>query len=218
MKHETVEILYKYLPADAVEDVFYWLEKKKIHFKITKNRKTKLGDYKPPINYPTHRISVNYNLNRYEFLITFIHELAHLIVYEKYGIYITPHGIEWKMEFKNLMLPFLKKKIFPDELNSLLYKHLQNSKASSNADVALTRALKRYNKPIETSGLKKSTVYLEDIPTGDIFSYENKRLFLKMGKRRTRYSCKEISSGRIFLFHPLAEVLPATDMNTDTRL
>lgn len=206
MENSTKDILRKYIPEEAVEAVYYWLERKKIHLKITKNRTTKLGDYKPPIGYPTHRISINHGLNPYAFLITFVHELAHLIVFEKQGHGVRPHGKEWKTEYRNLMMPFLEKNIFPDTLAALLNKHLQNSKASSSADIKLMRALKAYdNKPHSD---KMGTLFLEDITTGSQFLYGKERHFVKMEKRRTRYRCKEIDTGRVFLFHPLAEVIP----------
>ncbi len=206
MENSTKDILRKYLPEAAVETVYYWLDRKKIHLKITKNRTSKLGDYKPPIGYPTHRISINHDLNPYAFLITFVHELAHLIVFEKKGRRVRPHGKEWKIEFRNLMNPFLEKNIFPDDLSGLLSKHLKNSKASSNADIMLTRVLKSYdNKPCSD---EKSTLFLENIITGSEFLYGKERHFVKMEKRRTRYRCKEVDTGRFFLFHPLAEVIP----------
>ena len=42
--------------------------------------------------YNNHRISVNGNLNKYSFLITLIHELAHLLTFTQYKNRVDPHG------------------------------------------------------------------------------------------------------------------------------
>jgi predicted SprT family Zn-dependent metalloprotease len=42
-----------------------------------------------------HEITVNSNLNKYKFLITLIHEISHLVAFEKFGRNIKPHGNEW---------------------------------------------------------------------------------------------------------------------------
>ncbi len=212
-KEETIKILKRYLPEGSVDTVYYWLEKKKIHFRISRKRSTKLGDYKPPVRYPNHRISVNHNLNPYAFLITFTHELAHLLVYEKYGNTVKPHGNEWKREYKALMIPYLENNIFPGELKKALMIHLENSRASSNTDIALTKILKTYDKKEYLTGA--GSVYLETLSEGERFVFGNNRIFLKLEKRRTRFRCKELKTGRLYLFHPLAEVIPLNNTTND---
>jgi hypothetical protein len=207
MKNDTKETLKRYIPEVAVDDVYYWLENKKIHLKITRKRTTKLGDYRPPIGYPTHRISINHDLNPFAFLITFLHELAHLLVYEKHGRVKMPHGIEWKREYKNLLVHFINKGSFPDDISKALSKNIEKSKASSSADLELTRVLKKYDNNGNDNSDNAAIIFLEEIEEGEKFIYGRNRLFLKMEKRRTRYRCKELSTGRIFLFHPLAEVI-----------
>ncbi len=216
MKQETIAILLKYFPEAAIDDVYYWLVAKKVLFRISKSRKTKLGDYKPPVRCSTHRISVNYDLNPYSFLITFVHELAHLLVYEKYGRRVNPHGFEWKTEYKILMMSFIKKEIFPQQLKIVLVNHIQKSKASSNSDLLLVKELKKYDKNL--SGKHPEQTYLENLPFETEFIFGNDRRFIKLEKRRTRFLCNEISSGRDFLFHPLAEVVPLKKTATDTNL
>ena len=48
------------------------------------------------------------NLNPYRFLMTLVHEVAHLVAFQKYGRAIKPHGKEWKFTFQTLMLPFIR--------------------------------------------------------------------------------------------------------------
>jgi predicted SprT family Zn-dependent metalloprotease len=72
------------------------------------------------VNGKNHRISVNGNLNKFSFLITLLHELAHLLAFENYGNRIQAHGKEWKFVYSNLLKDFIDKKIFPPDVESAL--------------------------------------------------------------------------------------------------
>ncbi len=198
MTKET-ELLSKYIPEKAVNQIMKWVMDEKIHLKITNKRKTKLGDYRPPIRYPNHRITINHNLNKYSFLITLVHEIAHLFVWKQHKNNVAPHGKEWKTEYKKLMEKIISKDVFPDDLLPTLQKSIINSKASSNGEIELSRILKSYDE--QTLG-----VNLEDITEGEIFRTENGATFKKGKKRRTRYLCTNIETNKLFLFHPLAHV------------
>ena len=54
---------------------------------------------------------------------------------------------------------------------------------------------------------KKVSIF--ELKDGQQFELENGRKFLKIKKRRTRFECKELDSGKIYLFSPHAEVVPA---------
>ena len=100
------EILAKYLPENAVTPCFELIKANKIYLKIVNERKTRHGDYRQ-LPDGQHLITMNATANKYRFLITFIHEVAHLLAFEKYGKLIKPHGIEWKYTFQQLMKPFI---------------------------------------------------------------------------------------------------------------
>jgi len=194
------ELLEKYLPENSIESVLNWVIKNNIHLKISKKRSTKFGDYRPPgRDNPVHRISINYNLNQYSFLITFVHELAHLVVWEKHKNKVSPHGKEWKTEYRLLMEPLLDQNIFPDDLVNVLSKSIINSKASSSSDINLSRVLKKYDNQSENT-------HLEDIPINSVFQTESGINFIKGEKRRTRYLCVKVTDNRKYLFHPLTPV------------
>lgn len=195
------EILSEYIPENAVDEVLRWIKEKKIYLKITRARKTKLGDYRAPVRHSNHRISVNHNLNPYSFLITFIHELAHLLVFEKYKNKVAPHGIEWKIAYRDLMTGFLQMDIFPKDIHKVLSKSIQNSKASSTADLQLSRALHKYDKESVFSRL-------EQLEAGTQFLIENGKTFQKGEKIRTRYKCLNLQNKKLYLFHPLTPVFP----------
>lgn len=191
--------LVKYLPEAAVGPCFELIKSSQVHLKIVNERVTRHGDYRRRQD-GRHQITVNASLNKYRFLITLIHEIAHLVAFEKYGRHIKPHGLEWKRTFQYLMLPFIRPEIFPSKLLPLLAKHFKNPKASSSTDAQLSIALKTF----DTQQSEKSYVF--ELPIGSIFRIYNGKLFKKGNKRTKRYECVEISSGRMFLFQPNAEV------------
>ena len=196
-----IDLLKKYLPEKSVEQVFEWIKFYKIRLKITKQRSTKLGDYRPPILKPFHQISVNYNLNSYSFLLTLTHEIAHLIVWEKFKNKVKPHGNEWKQEFKLLMKPFVQTNIFPPDLHQVIINYLKNAKASSGSDLELTRQLRTYDKN------NHSALILEDLPIDSIFRINNGMKFKKGEKLRKRYACICLNNNKKYLINPLADVV-----------
>lgn len=103
--------LQKYVPEHAVQSVFELIVAHEVHLKIVNERVTRHGDYRKGVS-GKHEVTVNANLNKYRFLITLIHEIAHLVAFEKYGRYIKPHGDEWKMVFQRLMVPYIRPEIF----------------------------------------------------------------------------------------------------------
>lgn len=192
------EVLAKYIPQQAVAPVFELIVQNEVHLKIVHERVTRHGDYRRGIS-GKHEITVNSNLNQYKFLITLIHEIAHLVAFEKFGRNIKPHGQEWKYSFQRLMIPFIRPEIFPNQLLPLLARHFKNPTASSDTDARLSLALKYFDHPSDKN-------FVFDIPFGSIFRIHNGKVFKKGNLRVKRYECTEISSGRVFLFNPNAEV------------
>ena len=84
--------LQSYLPNGSFDEVLQYLQHYKVHLTITRQRQSILGDYRHAHEGKTHRISVNGNLNQYAFLITLLHELAHLFTYERFGHRVMAHG------------------------------------------------------------------------------------------------------------------------------
>ena len=193
------EVLSKYLPEHSVNVCFELIKANNVHLKIVNERQTRHGDYRKAVS-GKHEITVNSNLNKYRFLITLIHEIAHLVAFEKYGRTIKPHGEEWKITFQHLMIPFIRPEIFPNQLLPLLARHFKNPKASSDTDATLSLALKQFD--VQDSDKN----YIFEIPYGTIFKIKNGKIFKKIALRTKRYECLEINSGRLYLFNPNAEV------------
>ncbi|MGV6829847.1 MAG: SprT-like domain-containing protein [Flavobacteriales bacterium] len=193
-----IETLEKYIPKASVNPVFQLIRTHKIHLKIVNQRVTRHGDYRKLAN-GQHVITVNANLNTYRFLITLIHEIAHLVAFVNYGNMIKPHGLEWKHTFQQLMLPYLRPEVFPLQLLPLLALHFKNPKASSDTDIKLSLALKQYDAPNNKN-------YIFEIPFGAHFKLYNGKIFKRGNKKVKRYECTELATGRLFLFNPNAEV------------
>ncbi len=197
--------LQRYLPERAVGPCFELIKNNSVHLKIVNHRVTRHGDYRRASS-GQHQITVNASLNKYRFLITLVHEIAHLVAFETYGRMIKPHGKEWKRTFQELMLPFIRPEIFPTQLLPLVAEHFKNPKASSSTDARLSIALKAFD---EAQRSEKSYVF--EIPLGSTFRLYNGKLFKKGNKRVKRYECIELETGRLFLFQPNAEVELITD-------
>lgn len=191
-------ILERYLPEHAVDNAFELIKLYGVHLKIVNERVTRHGDYRRDVN-GYHQITVNASLNKYRFLMTLVHEIAHLAAFEKFGRNIKPHGDEWKLTFQRLMVPFIRPEIFPNHLLPLLARHFRNPKASSDTDATLSIALKQYDAVSDKS-------YIFEIPYGSNFRIYNGKIFKKGAQRVKRFECVELSSGRVYLFNPNAEV------------
>lgn len=161
---------------------------------------TKVGDYRHPHNGKPHQITVNHNLNPYSFLITLIHEIAHLTTWNKFRNKVQPHGTEWKEEFNIHLKPFIEMMLFPDDVTDCLNNYALNPKASSCTDIELIKVLKKYD-------LNSNYMHLEDIPERSTFRLRNGRTFIKCGKIRKRYMCIDTDSKRHYLVSPVAEVI-----------
>lgn len=187
-----------YIPEASVIKVLQLLEHDNLNVLVKKERKTRHGDYRKLPN-GKHQITVNGSLNKYRFLITLVHEIAHLEAFKNYGRAIKPHGVEWKRTFQHLMLPFINPEVFPDVILPLLATHFKNPKATSDTDVHLARALKQFDAPNDKT-------FIFEVPTDTIFKIYNGRVFKKGDKRRTRFECIEVKTGKLYLFNANAEV------------
>ena len=192
------DTLAKYIPEHAVKSVFELIVTNQVHLKIVNERVTRHGDYRKGLS-GKHEITVNANLNKYKFLITLIHEISHLVAFEKYGRNIKPHGEEWKYSFQLMMVPFIRPEIFPNHLLPLLARHFKNPTASSDTDSTLSLALKQYDQQNDKN-------YIFEIPYGSMFRIQNGKIFKKIALRTKRFECLEVSTGKLYLFNPNAEV------------
>lgn len=197
-KDRYYSILSDYVPDKALDYVVSLLQQYPLHLQITRERKTKHGDFKYGIGRQP-AITINHNLNRYAFLITLLHELAHYKVYKTYGRRCQPHGKEWKKMFQDLMQPILEQQIFPETLHNVMVQHMKKPKASSNSDVNLVKALRQFDDATDV-------LTLDELAINDLFVLHG-RTFKLGEKRRTRYQCTELNTNKKYLINQLAEVV-----------
>ena len=200
-KELPLDHLQNYLPPGTGGAVTSYLHQYKVHLTITRERKSILGDYRHRTHHANHRISVNGNLNRYSFLITLLHELAHLLTYEQYSNRVQAHGREWKNIYAQLLHQFLQHKIFPADIEKELLRALKNPAASSCAEDGLLRVLRKYDAKENYHRL------IEELSIHTMFSTSDGRIFKKGEKLRKRFKCKEVKTGKVYLFSPVYEVL-----------
>lgn len=167
------------------------MEAYRFNFKLRKTRITKVGDF------TAHRgslpqITVNHDLDPFSFLITFIHEVAHLDVYLQFGNRVESHGEEWKISFQKLLSPVMHEAVFPSDVLIPLRAHMINPKASTFSDSKLTAALRAYD------SRQQNVVLLSQLAEGTIFVFQG-RWFKKGKVRRTRAECSEMKSRRKYL-------------------
>ncbi|MBZ5856723.1 SprT-like domain-containing protein [Flavihumibacter profundi] len=203
-KEYPLQQLSHFLPAGSFELIAGYLHEHKVHLTITRERRTVLGDYRHALRDRNHRISINGNLNPYAFLITLVHELAHLVTFETHGHRVSAHGKEWKQLYRVLLQQFLGRQIFPADVEQALLRSLHNLPASSCADEPLMRILRNHDHPDDRG------IMVEELPEGALFAIDGGRIFKKGKKLRKRYQCKEVATGKLYLFSGLYEVEQAS--------
>lgn len=189
------QILKKYLPENTDSFLKNWFSDYILHIKITKNRNSKLGDYRK-LQDNTHEITINSTLEPQLFFFVLTHELAHLIAFEKYGRKIAPHGKEWKYTFANMLIESLN--IYENSLQPILINFAQSPKANfmSSPDLVKYFHIKKQN---------DTEVFIESLDKGETFIYQNQKYLLE-GLIKKNYLCLNLASGRKYSFRPLAKV------------
>lgn len=195
-----IDHLQKFLPPGTYDAVLQYLQFYKVHLTVARERKSILGDYRHRTHFSNHKISVNGSLNQFSFLITLLHELAHLLTFEQFGNRVLSHGREWKMIYGQLLHQFVQNNIFPEDIQTELLHSLKNPAATSCAEDGLIRVLRKYDDP------KTHHRLVEEIPENGIFHCDGGRIFKKGEQMRKRFKCTEVKTGKVYLFSPVYEV------------
>jgi len=198
-KQTSINQLKTFIPDNSINYYINIFDKYKFLFLIKRPRQRKLGDFKVDLKTNQLTITINNNLHPYQFHLTFLHELAHLITHINYGLKVKPHGNEWKTEYKKLITESIEKNIFKGEIVDILKKcYLQKTGFSSNCS-----KFDLFVKNLENL----FWLSVEDIPVNTVFMLKtNNRQFKKLKKRRTRYICEEVQTKRQYLVSKDAEV------------
>ena len=191
-------MISKKVPQAAVAYCYELWKQHPFVFKITRSRSSKLGDYRFDPKNGSHTVTVNHDLSAYQFLITYIHEVAHRVAH-RHRSGLKPHGPEWKSTFRNLILPILTPDVFPDDVLRVLARHMRNPKASTAGDPILVKVLAQYDEN------QKDLLTINDLAIGAEFIFR-KRAFRKLEKKRTRVLCKDLENGKKYLIAGIAEI------------
>ena len=191
--------LREQLPVGFYDMALGWMEELDFQLKITRQRKTKLGDFRFDVKTGQHLVSVNRTENKWSFLITFAHEAAHSLVYRKYGSGTKHHGIEWKASFRIYLLQILSSGLVPEKLAKALAAYAKNPRASTFSFQPLVIGLSDFNSNADTRR------YLYQSQPGSQFKF-NGKVYTLLNKRRTRALCEQSISGRRYLISLTAEV------------
>ena len=186
--------LEKYLPENALQFLYHWLENEPVRIKLKPARRSKLGDYRYFRDTKSHEISVDRGLSKEGFFFVLTHEIAHLLVQKNFA-QAKPHGAEWKRTFGNLLRSSIE--VYPEELRPIILAHAKSPKASVGGDKNLRQAL--FLKEFEIEKL------IENLPVNQKFRL-GKRVFQKGAKRKIRYICKEVNTGKFYLINGQAIV------------
>ncbi len=200
-QEKPINALEQFLPTNSFPLVAPFFQTHVIHLTLTRERKSVLGDYRAPtpaIKY--HRISLNVNLNPYSFLITLLHELAHLQTFNLYQHKASPHGQEWKAQFRDILIPFIGKGFFPVDVEKALMAYIRNPAASTCTDPNLFKALYRYDDH------KPGSKLADELKVGERFTIEDGRLFEKIETMRTRVRCREVKTNKVYFLPGIYEV------------
>ena len=198
-KNKKINSFFDHFPPKVAEYCFQLWHDYPFDFIVSKSRHSKLGDYRFSPQ-KGHQITVNRNLNSYAFLVTYLHEVAHLLTYLAYKNKVLPHGEEWKNSFRSIFEPILEEGLLPDELINVLKSYLVNPSATSTGHGPLVDVLKTYD-------ASNSSITLHALPENQIFLLKNLEL-IKGKLRRTRYFCKEANTGKLYLVAKNAQVTP----------
>jgi SprT protein len=199
-KEAPLEALRSFLPEGTFEKLSTYIHEHNIHLTITRARTSVLGDYRNAVQGKNHRISVNGNLNKFAFLYTLIHEIAHLLTFTTYGHKVASHGKEWKQQFSALLKEFVHADAFPPDIRKAIAESMNNPSASSCAEDGLLRVFRRYDLG------KKDIFFVEELEQGEYFQLTDGRVFRREEKLRKRFRCLEVSNGKVYLFSPVYEV------------
>ncbi len=191
----SINLLQKYLPEHTLAHLQRWFGAHKIHIKITRERISKLGDYRKMPD-KSHQVTLNATLPPQLFFFVLTHELAHLLAFEKYGNRIAAHGKEWKVTFAVMLLESLE--VYEQDLQPIIYRFAKSPKANFMSSPELV-------KYFHIQAPEDERVFVEELSLGSRFIYRNEQYLLE-DKSKKNYICSNLVSGKKYMFRPLARV------------
>ncbi|MCR4659522.1 MAG: SprT-like domain-containing protein [Bacteroidales bacterium] len=196
---EAEAVLSRWLPQGAVAPVCAWLVEHNASLRIARHRTSKLGDYRPPQGAQSgHAISVAGDLGKGMFLWVLLHEMAHLENRARHPR-SAPHGREWQAEYAALIVTYLD--CFDAGVRPLMEACASRLPLKRSLTAEIERRLR------ETDG-GTPLLTVADLEPGTLFRLKARGadIYRADERRRTRWLCTHMASGRRYLVNGAAEV------------
>lgn len=211
---ELAQSLLNHCPRGSEQLLHAWLDSCNVEIRISRDRVSKLGDYRAAQNGNPARISINQGLNPVEFMITLGHELAHFKTLRlktvrhktlrfkrvRHNDRVKPHGEEWKAAFRGYINDIIDSGIVSDEIGVALTRCYLKRERIASSSCGELKAL------LDPEG-ESEILRLQDIKEGEVFELRGGRRFVRGPKLRVRFRCKEIQTGKLYTIHPMATIV-----------
>jgi SprT protein len=185
-----------HLPAIWVAPVRVILSSMPILVRVVRRRKTRHGDHRVIVSRGVSVITVNASGNQWQFTVTLLHEVAHAQVARQSAKKTSPHGVEWKHAFRQLLCSHLH--LFPEDLAPCVSDYSRNPLYTTDAHTGLAAALRKH----DTMDLRPT---VQELAPGQMFSLNGRTVMTKGDLLRRWYRCKS-ADGRKFRVAPTARV------------
>ncbi|MFY0643937.1 MAG: SprT-like domain-containing protein [Bacteroidia bacterium] len=189
--------VYQYLSTtlgvERAEVITEYLNKHECELILCKPRRSKLGDFS--VRGKQKRIKINRNLNQFRFMLTLIHEIAHLKTHYELGWKCKPHGEEWKDNYRLLLEIWKIGDLFSHsvELINLFNYEVAKPSACSGIHKEKEAVLGQFDS-------NNTGVQLGNVAEGQEFIFKEV-LYRKIKNRRTRTLCIRLSNQKMYTIH-----------------
>jgi hypothetical protein len=207
-----MDVFDQFIPPPATEYARQLHVHYPFRFRVVPPRRSRFGDFRV-LPGGQVQITVNADLSPPAFLLTYVHEMAHRLVYQQYTEQIKakptirkrppapkPHGPEWQQTFQQLMTPLLTEAVFPSEILAPLRRYMSHPGATLSRHPELARLLR----PVVNAG---PLPVLGQLVEGQVFRL-GKKSFVRGKQRRSRIVCEEVATGRRYAILAEAPVEP----------
>ncbi len=194
------DLLIQHFGEARAKLIIAYLVSNNCELKIKAARKTKLGDFSVRGGHKS--ITINNNLNAYRFALTLVHEIAHLMTYERHKWKVKPHGNEWQENYRILLDLWKIKGLFSksEQLTTLYQNEYDKPTVCSGIQMDKERILSSYDD-------RKGEVMLSELPQNQRFKFRN-QVYSKGDLRRTRILCRRIENNKAYTIHKASWVQP----------
>lgn len=196
-----------YVPAMAKNMVAAMLQNEPVHISVVPPRKSLLGSYSPAIHARPHTITVNANLNPYQFLMVLLHEWAHYVQWQQY--HSKGHGKEWKLCFAQLLVQYVHGNVFPPDLARAVTNYAAHVKSTECADMEMCRLFQKYDNMYQK---QQNSFFLADIPEKTVFLH-NEIPMQKQQTLRKYVVCKNLKNNKLYRCRPSMKVTVCSEEN-----